>query len=170
MLRDDGERLARGVCFGFNKGLRRRRGRFGRGDRWLDRWRCGRLSGLLDRVDPERVRDVLFQRRDQVAGRKAGRRLAHLVKTVLQVGHLGFAHGFLELALEFGGHLARLAHPLPEGAQDPRQLLRANGDQRDDRDENEFTPPDVEHSYFRLREPPRAIRADTRWDRLWSRG
>jgi len=34
-------------------------------------------------------------------------------KTLFEVGHFGLAHGFLELPLEFGGHLARLAHHCP---------------------------------------------------------
>ena len=75
-----------------------------------------------------------------------------VVGVLLEVGHLGLPHRLLELALEFGGHFARLAHPLPDHAQHARQLFRADGDQRDNRDDNQFTPPDVEHERFRSRE------------------
>ena len=41
-------------------------------------------------------------------GVKPGRGVLDLVKALLEVGHFGLAHGFLELALEFGGHLRAL--------------------------------------------------------------
>ncbi len=75
-----------------------------------------------------------------------------LVEGFLDVGHFGLAHRLVELALEFGGHLARLAHPLADHAQHARQFLRANRDQRDNRDDEELTPPNVEHGKFRSRE------------------
>ncbi len=89
-------------------------------------------------------------------------------KRLLEVGHFGLAHRFLELALEFGGHLARLAHPLPDHAQHARQFLRADGDQRDNRDDDQFTPPDVEHEKFRSREAiyPNACQQDLGRPRL----
>ena len=108
--------------------------------------------GLVDVVDLQGVADVLLQRGHDVAAGEAGGGFLDLVKALLEVGHFGLAHGFLELALEFGGHLARLAHPLPDHAQHARQFFRADGDQRDDRDDDQFTPPDVEHEKFRSRE------------------
>ena len=107
---------------------------------------------LVDVVDLQRVADVLLQRGHDVAAGEAGGGFLDLVEALLEVGHFGLAHRFLELALEFGGHLARLAHPLPDHAQHARQFLRADGDQRDDRDDDQFTPPDVEHEKFRSRE------------------
>ena len=63
----------------------------------------------------------------------------------LQVGELGLAQRFLELALEFVGHAADLAHPLAERAQNGRQLLRPDRDQRDDADDDELAPTKIEH-------------------------
>src|SRR5207247_6176526 len=110
--------------------------------------------------------DVLLQRGHDIARREACRYVLDLVKALLEVGHFGLAHGFLELALEFGGHFARLAHPLPDNAQDARQLFRADGNQRDNRDDDQFTPPDIEHEFFRSRETsaPQPIIA-----KIWSR-
>ena len=71
------------------------------------------------------------------------------VEAFFEVGHFGLAHGFPELALEFAGQLARLAYPLPDGAQNARQLFRADCDQRHNGDDDQFTPPDIEHEYFR---------------------
>jgi len=34
---------------------------------------------------------------------------------------------------------------LPDHAQHARQFLRADDNQRDNRDDDQFTPPDVEH-------------------------
>jgi hypothetical protein len=103
-------------------------------------------------MSTQRVADILLQRRHDVAACHAGGGFLDLVEAFFEVGHFGLAHRFLELALEFGGHPARLAHPLPDHAQHARQLFRANGDQRDNRDDDEFTPPDVEHEKFRSRE------------------
>src|SRR6185312_9574468 len=103
-------------------------------------------------VDAQRAGDVLLEGSEQAAAGEAFGGLAHLIKALFQVGHFGLAQRLLKLALKFGGHLARLADPLPHGAQDPRQLLRADGHQRDNRDEEKFTPADVEHQTFRSRE------------------
>ena len=73
------------------------------------------------------------------------RLLGHLVDLFLEVGHLGFADGFLELALKFGRHAAQLRHPLPDRAQHSRQFLRPDRDQRDDADDEKLAPPDVKH-------------------------
>jgi hypothetical protein len=136
---------------GFSKGLRYRRLRRGRGDRRLDRGGSRCLRRLVDVVDTQRTRHILLQRTHQTAAGEAGSRLLHFVETLLQVGHFSFAHRFLELALEFGGHLPRLADPLPDHAKHARQLFRADGNQRDNRDEEKFTPADVEHEKFRSR-------------------
>ena len=71
----------------------------------------------------------------------------------LQVGHLGFAHRLLELALEFGRHAADLAHPLAERAQHARQFLRPDRDQRDDADDDELAPTDIEHGLVNSKAP-----------------
>ncbi len=63
----------------------------------------------------------------------------------LQVGDLGFAHRFLELALEFRGHALDLADPVAERAQNAGQFLRTDRDQRDDADDDQLAPTDVEH-------------------------
>ena len=63
----------------------------------------------------------------------------------LQVGHLGLTHRFLKLVLKFRGHAADLAGILPERAHDAGQFLRTDEDKRDDADEKEFGPTDVEH-------------------------
>ena len=110
------------------------------------------VAGLVDVIDPQRVADVLLQRGHEVVAGEAGRGFLDLVKTLFEVGHFGLAHRLLELTLEFGSHLAGLAHPLPDHAQHARQLFRADGDQRDNRDDDQFTPPDVEHEKFRSRE------------------
>jgi hypothetical protein len=89
---------------------------------------------------------------------KAAGGFLDLVKAFLEVGHFGLAHGFLELALEFGGHLARLAHPLPDHAQHARQFLRADGDQRDNRDDANSLHPmsNMKNSaHARPSQPPR---------------
>ncbi len=70
---------------------------------------------------------------------------------LLQVAQFGFAQGFLELALEFVGHAPHLAHPLADGAQDGRQLLRADRDQRDDADDDELAPIETEHGLINSR-------------------
>ena len=100
----------------------------------------------------QRVADVLLQRGHDVAASQSTGRIPDLIKAFLQVGHFGLAHRFLELTLKLGGHLARLGHPLPNHAQHARQFFRADGNQRDDRDDDQFTPPDVEHGKFRSRE------------------
>ena len=66
---------------------------------------------------------------------------------LLQVGHLGLAHRLLELALEFRRHAPDLAHVLADGAQHAGQFLRADGDQRDDRDDDKLAPTDIEHGF-----------------------
>ncbi len=77
-----------------------------------------------------------------------------VVDLLLQVGHFGFAHRFLKLVLEIGGHAADLARLLPERAHDAGQFLRPDHDQRHDADEQEFGPTDVEHeSYLRRHRP-----------------
>ena len=59
---------------------------------------------------------------------------------LLQVGKLGLAQRFLELALEFIGHAADLAHPLAERAQNGWQLFGPDRDQRDDADHDHLAP------------------------------
>ena len=58
----------------------------------------------------------------------------------LQVGNVGFAQGFLELALEFVGHAPHLGQRLADRAQHAGQFLRPDGDQRDDADEENLAP------------------------------
>ena len=64
---------------------------------------------------------------------------------LLEIGELGFAQRFLELALEFVGHAADFAHPLAERAQNGRQFLGPDRDQRDDADDDELAPTKIEH-------------------------
>jgi len=85
---------------------------------------------------------------DGIETRVALRLARHLVDLLLEVGHLRLTHRLLKLALELGGHAAQLAHPLPERAQHGRQLLRPDRDQRDDADEQELAPTDLEHGGF----------------------
>ena len=73
------------------------------------------------------------------------RLLGHLVDLLLEVGHLGFAHRLVELALELRRHAPELAGPLPERTQCAGQFLRADRDQRDHADDEQFAPADVEH-------------------------
>ena len=63
-----------------------------------------------------------------------------------EVGQFRLAHGFVELVLEFGGHATELGGPLPQRTQHPRQLFRADDDQRNDADEKEFAPVKFEHA------------------------
>src|SRR6185436_10704208 len=67
-----------------------------------------------------------------------------------------------------GGHLAGLAHPLADHAQHARKLFRADGNQRDDRDDDQFTPPDVEHERFRSRRACFKSLVDPNPGRIWS--
>ena len=166
---------------GLDEGFRRRRGRR---NRFADGGSDLRVHGILDRglvgrglvsqrlvdvVDPQGVADVLLQRGHDVAAGQAGGGFLDLVKALLEVGHFGLPHGFLELALEFGGHLAGLAHPLPDHAQHARQFFRADSDQRDNRDDDQFTPADVEHEFFRSRETsaPRYLDQGFTWTKVW---
>src|ERR1019366_10595342 len=72
-------------------------------------------------------------------------RAGDIVGVLLQVGELGLAQRFLELALEFVGHAADLAHPLAKRAQYGWQLLRPDRDQRDDADDDHLAPTKSEH-------------------------
>ena len=166
----DRQRLGhRRMRLGLGEGLRRGGSRGRRRNRFVDRGRhlriVGRNGRLVDVADLHRVADVFLQRGHDVGGGKTRRDVLDLIEAFLEVGHFGLAHGFLELALEFGGHLARLAHPLTDHAQHARQLFRADGNQRDNRDDDQFTPPDVEHEFFRSRETsaPQSIIA-----KIWS--
>ncbi len=72
-------------------------------------------------------------------------RTGQIVGLLFQVGDVGFAQGFLELALEFVGHAADLAEHLADGAQYGWQLLRPDRNQRDDADEDKLAPTKIEH-------------------------
>ena len=107
------------------------------------RGRRGRARGVARR---ERVLDHLFQVGLEAARVERGvQRRRRLVELLLQIRHLGFAHRFLELALEFRRHAADLGHPEAELAQHGRQLFRADHDQRDHADQDELSPRDIEH-------------------------
>jgi hypothetical protein len=69
--------------------------------------------------------------------------VADLVDLFLEVGHLGFAHGFLELTLKLAGHAAELGGLLADGAQDRGQFLRTDHYERDHADEDYLIP--IEH-------------------------
>ena len=71
-----------------------------------------------------------------------------VVDLLLEVGHLRFAHRFLELALEVGRHAAHPPRPLSKRAQNARQFLRADHDQRHHADQQELGPRNVEHGNF----------------------
>src|SRR5579864_4871153 len=137
-LGSDRQRLGRGRLGGRARGFLR----------WRDRLR--RCGGLL--IDAQSRGDIVVERGHDVAAGKAGRRLLDLIKALLEVGHFSLAHRFLELALEFGGHLARLGDPLPDHAEHAGQLLGADRNQRDHGDDEVLTPSDVEHESFRSRE------------------
>ncbi len=81
-----------------------------------------------------------------------------ILRLFLQVGHLRFAQGFLELALEFVRHALDLAHPQAKRAQNGRQLFRPNRDQRDNADDDELAPIKFEHGLVnsRARQAPTA--------------
>jgi hypothetical protein len=104
--------------------------------------------GLVDVFDVESGGDVFLQAGHHIAARKAGRSFPDLVKTFFEVGHLGLAHRLLKLALEFRGHFAGLAHPLSDRAQHAWQFLGPDGNERDNRDDGEFTPRNVKHERF----------------------
>ena len=119
------------------------------------RRRRPRLGAALRRLGHQR-RLLLERRLNVLAGRfDVGAHILErivaldvvrdVVDLLLEVGHFRFAHRFLELALEFGGHAAHLPGPLSERAQDRRQFLRPDHDQRDDADEQELGPRDIEH-------------------------
>src|SRR5262249_13858902 len=110
--------------------LRRRRV----GQRRIERGR--RARGVLD---------VLADVIDRIEVRVALRLRGHLVDLLLEVGKLGFAHRFVELALEFRRHAPDLPHPLSERAQRTGQFLRPDRDQRNDADEEELAPANVKH-------------------------
>src|SRR5262249_14876774 len=114
------------------------------------RARRGRACGVDHRALDLLLRafQLPFDLADGIEIRIALRLARHLVDLLLEVGHLRLAHRFLKLVLELGGHAAQLAHPLPERAQHGRQLLRPDRDQRDDADEQELAPTDLEHGGF----------------------
>src|SRR4029078_2618572 len=81
---------------------------------------------------------------------------------LLQFDQLRFAHRLLELALEFGGHAADLAHILAKRPQDGRQLFRPDRDQRADADDDELAPTNVEHGLVNSETPTHECRCDSR--------
>ena len=89
---------------------------------------------------------------------------AHLaadgIELLLEAIELGFAHRLVELAAELGRVPADDAEILADGAQQDRQILGADDDQRDDGEDQQLAGGDVEHASSRLptrseREAPR---------------
>src|SRR5262249_28793073 len=91
----------------------------------------GRLVQILERIGDAGA---------DIAGR--------LVDVLLDVGHLGFAHGLAELVLELARHAANLAGPLADGAQHHRQILRLDEDEHGERDQQQLARAEVEHGRF----------------------
>src|SRR5262249_54740425 len=58
---------------------------------------------------------------------------------------LSFAQRFVELILEVARHALHLGRPAPEAAENARQVLRADDDDRHDRDDQQLRPTDIEH-------------------------
>src|SRR5262249_5942185 len=78
-----------------------------------------------------------------------------IVDLFLEIGHLGFAQRFLELALKLGRHAPDFGGPLPDRAQHRRQLLRPDDNQRHHGDNDKLSPCNVEHCIS----PPKAAAA-----------
>ena len=66
------------------------------------------------------------------------------------------AHGFVELAAEFGRRAAKLAGVVAEGAHQLGQLLGPDHDDRDHGDDEKLRPTDIEH-VCRFRRGPRGL-------------
>src|SRR5262249_78380 len=66
----------------------------------------------------------------------------------------------LELTLKLRRHAAEFAHPLPERAQRARQFLWPDRDQRNNADDEEFAPTDVEHVNSKGRKAARRMDAN----------
>src|SRR4029079_3040018 len=81
---------------------------------------------------------------------------------LLQFDQLRFAHRLLELALEFRRHAADLAHILAKRPQNGRQLFRPDRDQRDDADDDELAPTNVEHGLVNSETPTHERRCNGR--------
>ena len=62
--------------------------------------------------------------------------LAHFVE-------FGLADHLVDAALKFARQGARPAHPIAGDAQRARQILRADEDQRDNTDQQQFRPADI---------------------------
>src|SRR5262249_3947768 len=99
----------------------------------------GRLVQLLERID--------------AAADLAGR----LLDVLLDVGHLGFAHGLAELILELARHATDLAGPLPDGAQHRGQVLRLDENERGERDQQKLARAEVEHGRFNSKGRPARV-------------
>ena len=84
--------------------------------------------------------------RERIKPGDAARGIVDFLDLLFQVGHLRLAHRFLELALEFRGHAADFSRPLPDRAQDSREFLRSNHNQRNRADEDKLAPSDIEHA------------------------
>src|SRR4029078_12803015 len=81
---------------------------------------------------------------------------------LFQFDQFRFAHGLLELTLKFGGHASDLAHVLAKRPQNGRQLFRPDRDQRDDADDDELAPTNVEHELVNSETPTHGRRCDSR--------
>src|SRR6185437_1209875 len=117
-----------------------RRGECGLRRSLLGFWQYG-LCGLVI----EGALDLLLGVRKRIEIGESADRILDVVRVLLQIGHLSFAQGILKLALEFGSHPPDLAHVLAERPQYGRQLFGSDRDQRDDADDDELAPTNVEH-------------------------
>ncbi len=68
-----------------------------------------------------------------------------VVDFLARLAEFGFANHFFHAGLEFAGKAPRLPRHLAQGAQDDRQVLGTDANDRDDRDQEEFGPADIEH-------------------------
>src|SRR5262245_32713543 len=91
-----------------------------------------------------RIRHMLFDRGLRVPHRRLGL-LLDALHGFSELGKLALAHGFVELSAELSRLALDDAHILADGAQQRRQVLGANDQQRNNAKDQELAGGEVEH-------------------------
>ncbi len=70
------------------------------------------------------------------------------LQILADIGEVGLTHRVHELALELGRHAAHAPSHLADLAQNARQILGRNRDERDDADDDQLSGIEIEHGLF----------------------